>query len=97
MLKDKPGCVLFGRNTGVDEARLLDEGPFGRVDDHGNYTWLHDVESMRGLIEKAAVKSGRKCDVMVEETRIVDERILKVKAVEDLGWNRRLVFTIYTR
>ena len=96
MLKDKPGCVLFGRNTGVEKARLLDEGPFGRVDDHGDYTWLHDVESMRLLIEEAAVKAGRECDVMIEETRVMDERILKVKAVEDLGWNRRLSFTICT-
>ncbi|KJX95796.1 methyltransferase domain-containing protein [Zymoseptoria brevis] len=97
MLKDEPGCVLFGVNTGVENARLIDDGgPFSRLDENQEYTWLHDTKSMTRMLDEVAVKTGRQLQVTVEERAIIDPRTLSVQAVADLGWTRALTFTVRT-
>lgn len=94
MLKSKPGCLLFGRNTGAEKARLLDQGPFANTGK--DHTWLHDAESMRRMLGLVAEKSGRNLEFVVNEMPITDQRTLSIKAVTELRWTRRLSFTIRT-
>ena len=94
MLKNEPGCILFGRNTGVEKARLLDQGPFASA--HGDHTWLHDARSMKSMLQTVAMSTGRDLDVVVEDRPILDERILGLKVVAELGWTRRLSFVVRT-
>ena len=94
MLKSIPGCILFGRNTGAEEARPLDLGPLASPD--GDHSWLHDAKSMRQMMELVAAAAGRELDVVIEEMPVTDERFLRLKSVIELGWTKRLSFTIRT-
>lgn len=94
MLKGRPGCILFGRNTSVEKARLLDQGPFASPD--GDHTWLHDANIMRRMLKLVEEDTGRKLEVVVDETPLTDEYILGLKVVSELGWTKRLSFTIRT-